>query len=157
MRRAVAMLLGTFTLSFGQLIDISPNPNLSPEQVVQFQIEALRHNDDPKPDAGIEKTFRFASPSNKLATGPLEKFTEIVRSPTYAPMLNSLSTAVTWSQVEGHEARVAVAIEAGDGAHVGYLFILSKQTEGEFRGCWMTDGVVRADSAQDASSNTRSD
>jgi hypothetical protein len=154
-RRAVAVLLGSSGLTFGQLADIFPSPDLSPERVVQFQVEALRHNDDPKPDAGIEKTFRFASPTNKLATGPLEKFTKIVRSPTYAPMLNSLSTAITWSQVEGREARVAVAIEGGDGAHVGYLFILSKQMEGEFRGCWMTDGVIRVDSDQDASPSTR--
>lgn len=154
-RRAVAVLLGSSSLTFGQLADIFPNPDLSPEQVVKFQVEALRHNDDPKPGAGIEKTFRFASPTNKLATGPLEKFAQIVRSPTYAPMLYSLSTAITWSQVEGGEARVAVAIEAGDGAHLGYLFILSKQMEGEFRGCWMTDGVVRVDSDQDASQSTR--
>jgi hypothetical protein len=56
-----------------QVADLTPRPELSPEQVVQYQAEALQHNDEPKTDAGIERAFRFASPSNKQMTGPLEK------------------------------------------------------------------------------------
>ena len=53
-----------------QLADLVPRPELSPQQVVQYQVDALQQNDDPKSDAGIERAFRFASPSNKQVTGP---------------------------------------------------------------------------------------
>ena len=36
--------------------------------MVSIQIEALRHNDTPYEDGGIEVTFNFASPTNKRVT-----------------------------------------------------------------------------------------
>ena len=42
-----------------------PDPSLSPQDVVSIQIEALRNNDIPYADRGIEVTFNFASPANK--------------------------------------------------------------------------------------------
>ena len=39
-----------------------PDPSLSPQDVVSIQIEALRNNDTPYEDRGIEVTFNFASP-----------------------------------------------------------------------------------------------
>jgi len=33
-------------------LDLNPNPTLTPQQVVEFQLDALRHNDEPTPDAG---------------------------------------------------------------------------------------------------------
>src|SRR5690242_7313142 len=112
--------------------ELAPNPSLTPEQVVQLQIDALRHNDTPIRDAGIERSFRFASPSNKSATGPLAHFTEIVRSPAYSPLLNSTAASVAESEVNGDEAKVVVQIVSGTGNAISYLFLLSKQKEGEF-------------------------
>jgi uncharacterized protein DUF4864 len=115
---------------------------MSPEQVVQFQIAALAHNDEPQTDAGIERAFRFASPSNKTATGPLEKFAQIVKSPAYSPMLNNVSSSIVGSDVEGNKARVAVKVFDTTGRQVTYVFVFSKQSEGEFSNCWMTDAVM---------------
>ncbi len=42
-----------------------PDPSLSPQDVVSIQIEALRNNDTPYENRGIEVTFNFASPANK--------------------------------------------------------------------------------------------
>jgi hypothetical protein len=30
-----------------------------------------------------------------------------------------------------------------DGSQVTYLFLLSKQSDGPYANCWMTDGVIR--------------
>jgi hypothetical protein len=140
------LLLLAFTwlsaVAVGQLADLTPQPELTPEQVVQYQVAALQHNDDPKSDAGIERAFRFASPSNKQVTGPLDNFVRIVKSPVYSPMLNSLSSSIVGSQLKDDQAKIAVKIVAADGHQVTYLFILSKQNEGEFNNCWMTDGVA---------------
>ncbi|HSY80300.1 MAG TPA: hypothetical protein VK807_00975, partial [Gemmatimonadaceae bacterium] len=51
-----------------------PTPSLSPNQVVEIVLTALQHNDNPQPDAGIATTFEFASPANRLETGPLQRF-----------------------------------------------------------------------------------
>ena len=101
---------------------------MTPEQVVQFQVTALQHNDDPQTDAGIERAFRFASPSNKTSTGPLEKFAQIVKSPAYSPMLNNVSSSIVGSDVEGDKAKVAVKVFGATGRPVTYIFVLSKQT-----------------------------
>ena len=121
---------------------LDPSPTLTPQQVVQFQLDAFRENDNPSRDAGIARSFRFASPANKLVTGPLAHFIEIVRSPAYAPLLNCASAKVLRSDVNDDEAKVFVQVVSGIGRQIYYLFLLSKQKEGEYRDCWMTDGVM---------------
>jgi Domain of unknown function (DUF4864) len=132
-----------------QLTDLVPRPELSPDEVVQYQVAALQQNNDPTSDAGIERAFRFASPTNKQVTGPLQKFVQIVKSPAYSPLLNSRSSAIVGSELKGGQAKIAVKIVALDGRPLTYVFILSKQNEGEFRDCWMTDGVVPLKEAED--------
>jgi hypothetical protein len=147
------LLLLSFALAsevgIAQLADLVPRPELSPEEVVQYQVAALQQNDDPKSDAGIERAFRFASPSNREATGPLEHFVQIVKSPAYSPLLNNRSSAIVGSEEKDNQARIAVKIVAVDGRQLTYVFILSKQNEGEFHDCWMTDGVAPLKDAED--------
>jgi hypothetical protein len=40
-------------------------------------------------------------------------------------------------------AEQRVTLISGNGEEAIYVFHLSKQTDGEFKGCWMTDGVAR--------------
>jgi hypothetical protein len=140
-----------FDAALAQLSDLTPRPELSPEQVVQYQVAALQHNDDPKLDAGIERAFRFASPSNKQVTGPLENFVQIVKSPAYSPMLNNISSSIVGSEVNDDQAKIAMKVVAADGRQVTYVFVLSKQNEGEFNNCWMTDAVAPLDEGEDGS------
>lgn len=127
---------------WAQVPELTPGPALGPAQVVEYQVNALQHNDDPHADAGIERTFRFASPSNKSFTGPLEHFVSILKSPAYLPMINNLASSVTESQIEGDLATVAIRITPAEGPQQTYLFVLSKQHDGDFDNCWMTDSVV---------------
>jgi hypothetical protein len=122
-----------------------PDKRLTPEQVVRFQMEALQHNDVPKPDSGIAITFGFASPENRQATGPLEHFTQIVKSPAYLPMLTCKKIVYEPVVTNGETASQRVRIIAADGARITYVFLLSLQKEGEYAGCWMNDGCVRDD------------
>ena len=61
-----------------------PEVGLEPQDVVRIVINALANNDKPFADAGIATTFAFASPANKVNTGPLERFTRMVKSPRSA-------------------------------------------------------------------------
>jgi hypothetical protein len=129
-------------VGLAQTPELTPQPKLSPEEVVQYQVSALQHNDDPHADAGIERTFRFASPSNKSVTGPLEHFVSIVKSAAYLPMVNNIASSVIGSRIDGDRAKVAIKITPEKGPPLTYLFVLTKQHDGEFNDCWMTDSVL---------------
>jgi hypothetical protein len=123
----------------------APSPTLSPEDVVSIQLDALRHNDSPTRDAGIETTFRFASPANRVTTGPLDRFVDLVKTSAYRAMINHRRVERGPMRVEGDEARQRVVVYSAAGTRVAYMFVLSRQHGGTFDGCWMTDGVVRMD------------
>ena len=127
----------------GAKSELRPRPAYPPEKVVRIQIEALENNDRPHPDAGIEITFRFASPANRKVTGPLARFIEMVRNPAYRPMLNHRGARYGKLKQEGDNASQTVILKSRDGGRVGYLFQLSRQTEAPFKDCWMTDSVMR--------------
>lgn len=119
-----------------------PNPEFDPKDVVRIQLEALANNNDSYKDAGIEITFRFASPANKLATGPLTRFIRMLYNPLYLPMLNHKSVTYGEIVIKDDEAVQSVFITAADGRRVGYVFKLSKQKGGSLDQCWMTDSVL---------------
>lgn len=124
---------------------LAPRPDLSPEDVVSIQLEALRHNDSPSRDAGIATTFRFASPANRVAAGPLDNFADLVKTSAYRAMINHRRVERGPMHVDGDDARQRVVVYSATGARVPYMFFLSRQHGGPCDGCWMTDGVTRID------------
>jgi hypothetical protein len=120
-----------------------PSPDLSPAEVVGIQLEALQHNDAPYPDAGIETAFRFASPANQVATGPLDRFAGMVKGPVYGDLLGFARADVGRIAVEGDRAAQRVTLTHDDGRRAVYVFVLSRQDGGLYDDCWMTDGVTR--------------
>jgi hypothetical protein len=131
-------------------VDLTPKPELTPRQVVEYQLTVLQQNDRPTPDAGIEKAFRFASPANQRSVGPISHFISVVHSPSYAALLNAKEATVTQVQVEDREAKILARIVSASGSQMFYLFILSKQSEGEESNCWLTDGVIEVQPADDS-------
>ena len=120
-----------------------PDPSLSPRDVVSIQIEALRNNDTPYENRGIEVTFNFASPANKRVTGPLERFKVMVRNPVYGPMIDHRNAKYENLKVEGEFARIDVILNSKNGEYLGYRFVLSRQHGNQYEGSWMTDAVIQ--------------
>jgi hypothetical protein len=120
-----------------------PDPKFSPEDVVRIQLQAMQVNDVPHKNAGIEIAFRFASPRNKVTTGPLERFIDLVNNPVYRPMLNHRKADFGQLEVEQDKAVQPVILIGANGERTGYLFALSKQGSGRYASCWMTDAVIR--------------
>ena len=118
---------------------LQPNPDLSPEDVVRIQVEALQNNDSE--DKGIEVAFRFASPANRQVTGPLHRFTNLVKNPAYRPILNHKLAEYDPIEIVENSAQQRVTVVAADGSASVYLFELSKQETASCSGCWMTDSV----------------
>jgi hypothetical protein len=128
--------------ALAQIAELVPRPDLGPEQVVQYQVSSLQHNDEPHTNAGIERTYRFASPSNKSQTGPLGHFVSMVKSPAYSPMVDNLASSIVGSRMDGDRAKVAIKVTPDKGSPLIYLFVLTRQHSGEFNNCWMTDVVL---------------
>ena len=117
-----------------------PEPELKPNEVVKLQLLAMQQNDDS--DFGIEVTFRFASPSNKIQTGPLKRFIRLVRNPSYRPLLNHINATFLELNIEEDFAVQDVIITTSNGERIGYRFRLSIQKGTLYTGCWMTDSVI---------------
>lgn len=124
-----------------------PHADLKPEDVVRIVIDALAHNDTPYVDAGIATTFNFASPANKINTGPLTRFTTMVKS-GYGMMLDHQSSEFSEVVYKDSTAYMIVKLVASNGSEVAYAFRLSQQSEGEYQGMWMTDAVWQLSSQQ---------
>lgn len=122
-----------------ELQDAYPSPELSPEEVVEIQMEAFSNNDED--DTGVAIAFRFASPQNKEMTGPLSRFSTMMRTPAYRPMLTAEQIEYGATAVRERVARVVVTTVASDGERRSYEFLLGKQRMGEFEGAWMTEAV----------------
>lgn len=123
--------------------EVSPDPVYTPGEVVGIQMRALRHNDRPYENAGIELTFRFASPLNRQFTGPLERFTTLFENLVYKPMLNHVELEMGEGVINRSSAQIPVIVTDADGTRAGYLFRLTRQSSETCNDCWMTDSVVR--------------
>lgn len=118
-----------------------PEVGLEPQDVVSIVINALANNDQPFADAGIATTFAFASPANKVNTGPLGKFTQMVKNDVYGIMVDHVESNFSKVVYDDDNAYQLVQLKGKNGIEIVFAFRLSKQTDGEFDGMWMTDAV----------------
>lgn len=120
--------------------DRQPTEKLSPQEVVRIVITSLKDN-DAQSDAGIARVFSLASPANRLSTGPLSRFTTMIKK-GFPDMLNHSSARYDPMEIDANTAVQAVWLMTPSGAEVGYAFQLSRQVDGEYEGMWMTDMVI---------------
>ena len=120
---------------------IGPDPALTPEDVVAIQLDALKHNDDPAPNAGIAQTYALAHPNNKRVTGPFPRFELMIRSPAYRPLLGHSAHQI--ERLAGNDSivRFRVVVETPKGDAVQYLWEVGRVLEGPDEGAWLTTSV----------------
>ena len=135
----LVILLFFSKISFADNL-VKPSPDINPIDVVEVQLFALQSNDES--DFGIRQTWEFAHPRNKMATGPLPRFTSMIKSPAYSILLNNLKFETREIFNDGKTAGIAVRIEAKDNKAYTYMWTLEKITEeGPLKDIWMTSGV----------------
>jgi hypothetical protein len=121
---------------------VFPHPQLSPEEVVRLQLAGL--GDAQADGVGILQCFCLASPGNRVVTGPLERFGQMVRNEPYRCMTRPRALLIGQPQYGDDVARLLVTI-IDDEHHVrAFAFVLSKQKEKPFQDCWMTEAVLSA-------------
>ena len=140
------VLLGkTAFLIFSVAADLKrtqPDPSLNARDVVEIVMSAMANNDYPYQNHGIEITYNFASPANKLITGPLARFRKMIRVGVYASMLNFKGIKYENYKVDGRNAQLDIILETLDNRTQGFQFRLKRQIDNEFHDCWMTDSVM---------------
>lgn len=120
----------------------TPDPTYGPGRVVDIQLEALASNDHPFDNAGIGTAYNFASPENRRATGPFDRFVQMVTGPQYAPMVDHVEATTGPMERDGDTAKQRVTLTGPNGRTVTYVFGLSNQRNNELDGHWLTDRVL---------------
>lgn len=134
------ILISPFSIALADTQPAFPNPDLAPDEVVHIVIDALKSNDSTKNDDGIATVFEFASPANKSVTGPISRFTKMIKN-GFHDMLNHVTSEYGEISIRGNTALQAVWLTSETGTKTGYVFHLGKQTTGVHEGMWMTESV----------------
>ncbi len=119
---------------------IKPEPRFSPEQVVSYQLERLRSEEL---TTGIHQCFAFASPANKQITGPISRFARMLQNSPYSVLISPQELLIGKPELHDDHATVTVTLLDSHGELHAFQFFLTRQTEGEYSGCWMTESVFR--------------
>jgi hypothetical protein len=128
------------TSLFAELI--KPNPDIKPVDVIKIQLTSLMKNNDPYLNAGIEQTWEFAHPSNRVYTGPIQKFTQMMYAPSYAVMLNHLKHDIIDVKLDNNSAFFFIELTSEDGRMYGFKWTLKiVKIDGPYKNCWMTTSV----------------
>jgi hypothetical protein len=118
-----------------------PSPLLPPRDVVKFQLDALQNNDLMYDNEGIMIAFRYASPHNRKALGSLNEFIKLLKQQSYRAMIGFERAELEPLHMQIGGACQHVHLIRREGIF-SYLFLLSRQQEEPFSGCWMTDAVL---------------
>lgn len=120
-----------------------PNPDWQAREVVSIQLNALKDNDSPTKDSGIEQVWAFAHPQNKSMTGPLPRFAQMIRSPGYAVLVDHRRHEISEVRETLNNAVFLVRVLARDGSFYGFQWQLRKAAL-EAGPSWMTTRVSAA-------------
>ena len=132
--------LASISNSNAELID--PNNTISAKEVVRIQLSGLQKNDFKYKDSGIEQTWNFAHPSNKMVTGPLSKFKRMIKGDSYQMMIDHLSHTITELGSSDKWAQFEVIILDKNKIYHKFDWQVEKYTlDGELKDCWLTTMV----------------
>ena len=121
---------------------IKPNSNLQPFEVLMIQLNSLKNNNKPYKDAGIEQTWEFAHPFNKVFTGPLKRFKEMIYSDSYKILISHKNSETKILKEDQNKFVYKVYVLSKDKKKYYYIWQIEKvEQEGKFKNCWMTTGV----------------
>ena len=141
------MLLRIFTFfflltNFSNADLIKPNIILKPLDVLVIQLNSLQNNDYPYKDAGIEQTWEFAHPNNKIMTGPLKKFKQMIYSKSYEILIRHEKSEITILNETNNKSVYKVYILSKYKKKYYYIWQIEKVLKnGNLENCWMTTSV----------------
>jgi hypothetical protein len=121
---------------------IKPSTNIDPKQVVKIQLSALMKNDLPYEDRGIIQTWEFAHPNNQKATGPIERFKNMLKTDSYSMLINHSNHEVLEVYMSNKIATFEVTVLDNKKKYYKFKWQVEKyDREGQLKNCWLTTAV----------------
>ena len=121
---------------------IKPNSNLKPFEVLMIQLNSLKNNNNPYKDAGIEQTWKFAHPNNKVMPGPLDKFKQMVYSENYKILISHENSEIIILKETKDISVYKVTVLTKNKKKYYYIWQVERVLfEGDLKNCWMTTSV----------------
>ena len=121
---------------------LKPSKELKPIDVVKIQLRALKNNNRPYKNAGIEQTWEFAHPSNKKSTGPLSRFIKLLNDENYNALLNHLEHKIVEIFKSKKKFIYEVTILDEEKNFFKYNWQIEKFLNvGPLENCWLTTSV----------------
>ena len=119
-----------------------PNNSILPAEVIKIQLVGLMNNDQIFEDSGIEQTWNFAHPNNKIFTGPFERFKEMIKGDSYKMLLNHNSHEIKEIFRDERLAVYEVVILDKDKNYFKFRWQVEKYLKnGSLKNCWLTTMV----------------
>ena len=136
------LVIFLITISTSNAELLKPNSNIKPSEVVKIQLIGLQNNNKVFNDSGIEQTWNFAHPMNKQATGPLDRFKEMLKSNNYQMMINHISHTITQVRRGDDWVQFEVIILDKEKIYHKFNWQVEKFIEdGPLKDCWLTTMV----------------
>tara|TARA_A100001015_G_scaffold169594_1_gene188522 strand:+ start:3813 stop:4268 length:456 start_codon:yes stop_codon:yes gene_type:complete len=120
---------------------IKPNKTLSPYDVVEVQLKALKNNDSQ--DRGIRQTWLFAHPDNKKVTGPYERFRIMIYGEQYKYLINHSSYKIRLITNSPNSFVYRIEILSKKKKLIFYEWHVQKGNDVNCEGCWFTSAVSK--------------
>ena len=118
---------------------LKPNIEIDPKKVVKIQLIALMKNDNPYKDYGIIQTWKFAHPNNQKATGPIEKFKNMMKTDSYSMLLNHIDHEVIEIYASKDVTTFEVTVLDSEKKYYKFKWQVEKyNVEGFLKDCWLT-------------------
>ena len=121
---------------------LKPNQTIVPKKVVKIQLDGLKKNDAGYKDQGIEQTWEFAHPNNKIFTGPLERFKQMIKGESYKMLINHKDHKI--SEIFSDENKVIFEVIVMDSEKKYHIFkwqVEKYLKSGPLENCWLTTVV----------------
>ena len=136
------LIIFFISISISKAELLKPNSEIKPSEVVKIQLLGLQKNNSIFKDSGIEQTWNFAHPSNKKATGPLNRFKEMIKGNNYQMMIDHLSHTITQVQSGDRWVQFEVIILDKEKIYHKFSWQVEKFTDdGPLKDCWLTTMV----------------
>jgi len=121
---------------------LKPNIDIGPKKVVKIQLIALMQNDNPYKDRGIIQTWEFAHPNNQKATGPLERFKNMIKTDSYSMLLNHSNHEILEVYMSNKVATFEVTVLDKEKKYYKFKWQVERyRGEGVLENCWLTIAV----------------
>ena len=121
---------------------IKPSKEIDPGQVIKIQLTALMKNDNPYKDRGIIQTWEFAHPNNQKATGPLERFKNMIKTDSYSMLLNHSNHEILEVYMSNKVATFEVTVLDKEKKYYKFKWQVERyRGEGVLENCWLTTAV----------------